>query len=276
MQPVPHSRVAPLGPLGPAASAGHAGADTEFLRQVLPGNAVAGRERDALEHYLVRSGPMTLEITSSGFLRCLGLGHGRDQRYNEQNTRRPPSRDGEAVHHALLQASALGRVGVDVTGRNRWDSQGHRAHSGGGSATPGSLSCQAPAPERTPRTTPRTELVELAPPARGSRPSLSLPAALLHDRGTVSVRPPPHDRSPARLRHLAKRPGQTARSCWSTTPRSVPPTWRPARSSRSRPRGLPRRSASRVRGAARSGRRDPRAECRRARHAGRSRQGHEP
>ncbi|MEU8348153.1 IS701 family transposase [Streptomyces sp. NPDC048845] len=82
---------------------------------------------------------------------------------------------------------------------NRWDSRDHRAHSGGGSATPGSLSCPAPAPERTPSTTPRAELVELAPPTPSSRPPLSLPAALSHDRGAVSVRPPPHDRSPATL-----------------------------------------------------------------------------
>ncbi|CAM5390524.1 hypothetical protein SHIRM173S_02633 [Streptomyces hirsutus] len=107
--------------------------------------------------------------------------------------------------HAFLAATARQPW---EKGRNRWDSRGHRAHSGGGSATPGSLSCPAPAPERTPRPTPRAELVELAPPTPSSRPPLSLPAALSHDRGAVSVRPPPHDRSPATLQP----PGETRRS----------------------------------------------------------------
>nr|WP_308426495.1 transposase [Streptomyces fuscichromogenes] len=102
-------------------------------------------------------------------------------------------------------------------GRNRWDRRGHRAHSDGGSATPGSLSSQTPAPARTSRTTSRAELVELAPPTPGNRPPLSLPAALSHDRGAVSVRPPPHVRSPATLPPPGERPGQTAKSCWSTS-----------------------------------------------------------
>ncbi|NKY13919.1 IS701 family transposase [Streptomyces somaliensis DSM 40738] len=93
-------------------------------------------------------------------------------------------------------------------GRSRWDSRGHRAHSGGGSATPGRLSCPAPAPERTSRTTSRAELVELAPPTPSSCPPLSLPGALSHDRGAVSMRPPPRDRSPATLQP----PDETRRS----------------------------------------------------------------
>ena len=67
---------------------------------------------------------------------------------------------------------------------------------------------KGPAPERTPGTTPRAELVELAPPTQSSRSPLSLPAALSHDRGAVSVRPPPHNRSPATLQP----PNETRRS----------------------------------------------------------------
>ncbi|QTI42854.1 hypothetical protein JYK04_00615 [Streptomyces nojiriensis] len=73
-------------------------------------------------------------------------------------------------------------------------------------------------------------------------------------------------------------PCRTGTKSQETTakPWSVRPTWRPARSSRSRPHGLPRRSASRVRRATRSGRRGPRAGHRRARHAGWTRRGHGP
>lgn len=57
---------------------------------------------------------------------------------------------------------------------------------------------------------------ELAPPTPGNGPPMSLLAALSHDRGAVSVRPPPHVRSPATLPPPGERPGQTANSCWST------------------------------------------------------------
>jgi hypothetical protein len=143
----------------------------------------------------------------------------RKRQHRSALSRLPPHQIGGCLGHRLELAHAF----LAATAHQPWEKGAEQLRHPGSSGSQWrrfgdswQLVAPTPALERTPRTTPRAELVELAPPTPSSRPPLSLPAAMSHDRRAVSVRPPPHDRSPATLPPPGEGPGQTANPCWST------------------------------------------------------------
>ncbi len=188
------------------------------MRWALAGRSIS--KPDEIAYYLAYMPP---QVTVQELVRVAG-GRSRSasrprERMRPGPVRSPPLPGLVAAHRSgHARARLPGRHGTPVLGKaagqmgqprrsgSQWRRFGHSWQ----------LVAPGPAPERTLRTTPRTELVELAPPTPSSRPPLPLPAALSHDRGAVSVRPPPHDRSPATLPPPGERPGQTVTSCWKT------------------------------------------------------------